>query len=572
MKQHLLPRRLIAAVCAAALAAMCVLPVRAADAPLAKEENIYVNLDASGTVKAAYAVSCFEAEAGQTITDHGYYTAVRAMTTTDPVLYENGVVTITPAESGKIYYEGTMADVTLPWKISIRYFLDGKEIPPEELGGASGALEIRISVCKNEDCAGDFFEKYALQSSVTLDTALAQNIEAPGATIANVGSDKQLTYILLPGQNSELSIRADVTNFAMPAISINGVRLNLNLEVDGESLTGLMEQLQNGAVQLDDGTAALDAGIRQVQAGLDTLNGQSSALTAGSAQVRSALNQMQAALNGISASADELDALLDASGQIKDGIARLDEGAAQLEQQVSFEAYKSILLENGLDLDLVQNGNAQAIQQLEELKKFLPCCLKESVENIILLLRGSSANIDATQLYLDTVNSGLKALHAGTAELNEKYALFDAGVNQLAHVLTDMLQNLAVLADAVNTLASEYGALDDGVNAYTNGVAQLVSGTKQLAGGSAQLLAGTGELRASTQSLDLGEQLNGLLDSLSGEAGAESFLSAQNTAVTSVQFVMQTAAIQRPAAPPAPEPEPVRLTFWQKLLRLFGLY
>lgn len=572
MKQLFLPRRLTAAVCAATLAAACALPAGAAGAALPKEENIYANLDASGAVQAVYAVSHFDAAAGQTITDHGDYTAVRPMTTTDPVQYENGVVTITPAEGGKIYYEGTLADTTLPWTIRLRYFLDGKEVRPEELGGASGALELQLSVRRNEACPGDFFEKYALQATVTLDTAVAQSIEAPGATMANVGSAKQLTYILLPGQDSDLSIRAEVTDFEMPAISINGVRLNLNLEVDGQSLTGLMDQLQTGAVQLNDGAAALDEGIRQVQAGLDTLNGQSSALTGGSAQVRSALNQMQAALNGISGSTDELEALLTASAQIRDGIARLDEGAAQLESQVSFEAYKAILLENGLDLDLVQDGNAQAMEQLEQLKKFLPCCLKEQVENIILLLRGSSANIDATRLYLDTVNAGLQTLHTGTAELNENYALFDAGVNRLGSVLTGMLQNLAVLTDAVNTLANEYGALDDGVNAYTGGVARLVSGTKQLAAGSAQLLAGTGELRGSTENLDLGDSLNSLLGSLAGETETRSFLSAENENVTGVQFVMQTAAIRRPAAPAQPEPQPVKLTFWQKLLRLFGLY
>lgn len=572
MKQHLLPRRLTAAVCAAVLAAACVLPAGAAGTSLPKEENIYANLTASGAVKAVYAVSHFDAAAGQTITDHGDYTAVRPMTTTDPVQYENGVVTITPAAGGKIYYEGTLTDTTLPWDIQLRYFLDGREVLPGELGGASGALEIQLSVRRNEACSGDFFENYALQATVTLDTALARNIEAPGATLANVGSNKQLTYILLPGQDTDLTIRADVTDFAMPAISINGVRLNLNLEVDGESLTGLMGQLQTGAVQLDDGAAALDEGIRQVQAGLDLLNSQSSALTGGSAQVRSALNQMQAALNGISGSTEELNTLLSASTQIKDGIGRLNEGAAQLEQQVSFAAYKAILLENGLDLDLVQDGNAQAMEQLEQLKNFLPCFLKEQVENIILLLRGSSANIDATQLYLDTVNEGLQTLHAGTAELEQNYALFDAGVNQLGSVLTGMLQNLAVLTDAVNTLANEYGSLDDGVNAYTGGVAQLVSGTKQLASGSAQLLAGTGELRSSTGSLDLGDSLNSLLGSLSGEAEVQSFLSTENENVTGVQFVLQTEAVQRPAAPVEPEPQPVKLTFWQKLLRLFGLY
>lgn len=92
---------------------------------------------------------------------------------------------------------------------------------------------------------------------------------------------------------------------------------------------------------------------------------------------------MQTALNGISASTDELNTLLDASTQIRDGIARLDEGAAQLEQQVSFEAYKAILKENGLDLDVVKESNAKAIQQLQGMVWMMP-----QFKDVILLLQG----------------------------------------------------------------------------------------------------------------------------------------------------------------------------------------
>ena len=166
------------------------------------------------------------------------------------------------------------------------------------------------------------------------------------------------------------------------------VRLNLNLDLGDMDLTGMLEQLQSGSAQLDDGANALADGIAQVQAGIDTLNGNSGALTGGSARVRAALTQMQTALNGISASTDELNTLLDASTQIRDGIARLDEGAAQLEQQVSFEAYKAILKENGLDLDVVKDGNAKAIQQLQGMVWMMP-----QLKDVILLLQGSTANI-----------------------------------------------------------------------------------------------------------------------------------------------------------------------------------
>ena len=51
-----------------------------------------------------------------------------------------------------------------------------------------------------------------------------------------------------------------------------------------------------------------------------------------------------------------------------------------------------------------------------------------------------------------------------------------------------------------------------------------------------------------------------------------SFVSEKNTAVDSVQFVIKTAAIERAEAAPTPVVAEAPLNFWQKLLRLFGLY
>ena len=566
MKQHFV-RRVSALALAGCLLVGSSLPAFAA-ASTAKEEVIYANLTASGEVTGVYAVNSFAVQAGDTVTDHGSYTAVRNMTTNDAVSQSGDTITVNVTEDGKLYYEGTMdAATALPWVVKLTYTLDGQEISPDELGGKSGALAIRLQVSRDPDCTGDFFDKYALQVTMSLDTDLARNIEAPGATVANVGSKKQLSYILLPGADSDVTVNADVTDFVMDAVSLNGVRLNLNLDLGDVDLTGMLDQLQNGSVQLDDGANALADGIAQVQAGIDTLNGNSGALTGGSAQVRAALTQMQTALNGISASTDELNTLLDASTQIKNGIAQLDEGAAQLEQQVSFDAYKAILKENGLDLDVVKDGNAKAIAQLEQLSKLMP-----QLKDVILLLQGSTANIDAMQTYLDTVNGGIAQLHEGSSTLNSSYGEFDAGVQQLAGVLTGMLGNLSVLTDDVNQLASQYAKLDDGLNAYTGGVAQLKAGVAQLAEGAAQLTGGTGELRDNVSGIDMGDELDSLLASLSGSGEAVSFTSAENTDVSAVQFALQTTAITAPEPAAEPEAEPVVLNFWQKLLKLFGLY
>lgn len=505
MKQKIV-RRASALVLAGCLLAGAALPALAASA---KEEVIYANLDASGTVTGVYAVNSFAVQAGDTVTDHGSYTAVRNMTTTDPLEHSGDTITATMAQDGKLYYEGTMDTATaLPWLVKLTYTLDRAEIAPEELGGKSGALTIRLQVSRNPDCTGDFFDQYALQVTMTLDTDRAQNIVADGATMANVGSNKQLSYILLPGSDSDVTVTADVTDFAMNAISLNGVKLRLNLDLDGADLTGMLDRLQSGSVQLDDGANAL-----------------------------------------------------------ADGIAQLDAGAAQLDEQVSYDAYKAILKENGLDLDQLKDGNAKAMEQLEQLARVMP-----QLKDVILLLKGSSANIDAMETYLNTVHDGVAQLHAGSSTLNSQYGQFDAGVRQLANALTGMLGNLSVLTDGVNQLASQYGQLDSGLNAYTDGVAQLKAGVQQLTDGAAQLTAGTGELRSNVSGIDMGDQLDSLLAGLNSSSEVESFTSAENTDVSAVQFALQTVAIEAPAPAAEPEAAPVALTFWQKLLKLFGLY
>ena len=70
----------------------------------------------------------------------------------------------------------------------------------------------------------------------------------------------------------------------------------------------------------------------------------------------------------------------------------------------------------------------------------------------------------------------------------------------------------------------------------------------------------------------MGDQLDSLLAGLNGSSKVESFTSAENTDVSAVQFALQTVAIEAPAPAAEPEAAPVALTFWQKLLKLFGMY
>ena len=575
MKSASFARRAAAAVLAAAVLCASALPAFAegeqAENTASKEEVIYGKLAPDGTVQSIYAVNHFEATAGDPITDYGSYTAVRNMTTTDPLTQGDGTVSLTPSADGSVYYEGTMDPSTpLPWLIEVHYILDGTEVEPEDLAGRSGALIIRIDVNPNPDCSGDWFNQYALQTTVTLDTAHADNIRADGGTIASVGSEKQIVFTLLPGQTSEVEVAADVTDFTMPAITFNGVQLQLKLNIDGVSLTNRLNQLTTGTGQLDEGTAAVSEGITALQQGLTMLSQQSGLLTTGSSAINSALSQLQSAVSGISASNDQLSALLTASSQIGDGLAQLDDGVAQLDNQVNYEAFKEILAQNGLDLDTLTQGNQQAIAMLQNLT-CLPV-VGDQISQIILLLQGNTALSSAVQMYLDTVSSGIGALRQGTSAVREGYDAFDQGIQAMATALNGMLQNMALLSDAVTTLATQYSTFDTGVNAYTQGVDQILAGTQQLGAASALLVSGAHQLYTQTSSLHLDEQLSGLLNALSGAQTPVSFTSSQNTGVTALQFALQTQPIELPVDQTAQDQPAKEMSFWDKLLNLFGLY
>ena len=231
-------------------------PVFAEAEPSEKEEVIYIMTDAFGNVTDMEAVNVFS---GGDITDYGDYSAVKILNTTDRITQEGDQITFSSG-SDKVYYQGTMKNTAIPWNIYIRYFMDGEEYSAEDIAGKSSALKIHFTVTKNENCKGSFYEDYALQASFTFDT----DIVGSGATIANVGSDKQLTYTIPPDKGIDTVIKADVTDFEMDSAAINGVRLNMNINVDDSELTDKVKELVSAVADLNDGASEVRGGTGEL--------------------------------------------------------------------------------------------------------------------------------------------------------------------------------------------------------------------------------------------------------------------------------------------------------------------
>ncbi|MDR0424358.1 MAG: hypothetical protein LBH39_02690 [Clostridiales Family XIII bacterium] len=421
-----------------------------AAAPSEKEEVVYAILGHDGAVRSIAAVNILTPEGGR-ILDYGEFASVRNMTTND-VLNVSGGMIAAKTDASKLYYEGQMQGVELPWDINIEYSLDGKKMPAEKVAGKSGKLKIDISVGRNEKSAGPFFESHAVQLTLTLDTANCTGIIAEGATEANVGAKKQFTYTIMPGKGRQASVYADVTDFEMAALTINAGRLSFDIDIDDSELRdkvnelaggtaavadgaqeleeGLVElrrslggsftdgvgrlangsaelrdgldTLGDGARRLDDGVASLKSGtesmdgavsemhsgIIQMSLALDELYDSSPKLTEGSTSIREAISKIRSALAQADPSTERLKELLDASAAIGAGIGDISNALRLLSAQVSFSAYKAAMQERGLDVEMLRAADAELAAAIESQAQSLLEQVDRIEELIVGLLNG----------------------------------------------------------------------------------------------------------------------------------------------------------------------------------------
>ena len=429
-----------------ALTGLCVInqgvmPIAAAKEPTEKEEVVYGMLDGDGTVNGVYVVNSFT---DKNIVDYGTYTNLRNLTTTDEMKTDGDKITI-ETEADKLYYQGNLESTDIPWNIQIQYFIDGTEYTAEEIAGMDGELKIQIHVTQNDACADNFWKGYALQATLAFDSQKCTNITADGATIANVGSKKQLSYIILPGKGADLSITANVQDFEMDEIQINGTKLSLDLEVENESLTSQIEEikdavsslndgagelkdgaeefttgtknmydgtidLQDGASSLTSGTKSLQEGIEKVQTALDTLNGKSETLTNGSGEVLKALTTIQNSLKNVSMESKDLAALSEASTKIHEGIGSLTAGLGKIES--SIQAYYDSLEKAGLtDINDYVSQHKQMIAALnitDTQRKIYGAYTSSGTQGVMQALKElvDAGNGEAAALYKAYIQAG----------------------------------------------------------------------------------------------------------------------------------------------------------------------
>ena len=563
------------------------------------EEVVYGLMDHDGSVKSVYVVNCFSG--GGSIEDYGDYSEVRNMTTAE-ALSLNGDSVTASTSADRLYYQGTLKSKDLPWVFAIRYSLDGKEVSAGELAGRSGALAIDISVKQNPSVNPVFYENYMLQISLTLDTQKCENIRAGNATIASAGRNKVVAFTVLPGRNARFSVTADVRDFSMSSIEITGMPFSMPINLpDTGGLTGdltrlsdAVDELKNGAASLSDGISQTYAGAKKladgsesVAGGLKELSGSAEQMKSASAQIEAALSDIAASLNGQGAegfSIAGIDELPGALRQLADGLKEVTAGMEAL--KTSYAAAYAALdgsiasipdaevdpapLYAALSGDRALTGALDALMAYYAAAKTVKgtyAATKEAFAAVESSLAALSASVGTVSESLDQIADGMEQALSGNEAVAQLRQLKD-GLTQLSSQYSQFHAGLAAYLNGVQALNNGYGKVHAGIQSLKGGMGQLNEGAKELA-------SGTGELHEAVADLpdELQEEIDGMMQDYDRPDFAPlSFTSEKNASVSAVQFVLKTSPIEPPKPQQSVAAQPVRLTFWQKLLRLFGLY
>jgi len=534
------------------------------------------------------------------ITDYGDYNEVSNMTSSEKLNISGDRITVNTADD-KFYYQGTLQSKALPWNIDIRYELDSKEISAPELAGKAGALKIEISVTQNKAVNPVFYENYMLQISLTLNTDKCTDIISPNATIASAGKNKVIAHSVLPGKDANISVSADVEDFAMSSIEIAAIPLAMMIEMpDTENLTKDMTSLSDAVSNLNEGVKKLSEGITKSSSGaselsvgssdfsdgLSELSANSEGLLNASAQINAALINISEALNQSigEINLSDINALPGGLNQLADGLTNINGGIQQLKNGFA-SAYSALdsAMSSIPDTEIDPSGLYAAVSGNNALKNTVDQLMayyssskrvKGTYDEVKIAFASVSGNLDKMSSSINTIEetlSGLsteieqvindmditgkiKQLQEGLFEVANNYSLFDAGLGEYV--------------GGVKSLAEGYGEINEGLKSLASGIGELDTGATFLNEGTSKL---------NDAVADLPKRIEFEIDEIISQYDKSdftpvSFVSEKNTNVTAVQFVMKTDPIEVIEILESAETVPVKLTFWQKLLKLFGLY
>lgn len=317
-----------------------------------KDESVYLISDANGNVNKTIVVDHLKnKDKKDTLEDASNLSDIENVKGKEKFTQSGDKLTW-QAGGKDIYYQGT-ATAEPPVTQKVTYYLDGKEISPEDLAGKSGKVKIRFDYTNTtsytETVNG---EKQTVSVPFAAVTGLVlgdgfENIEVTNGKAEVSDSSSVVLGYALPGLKDSLGIKdgdldgdvnipeymemtADVKNFSMPAAMTFVVNASDYVSTDGidtSDLDDMINDLKDASTKLQDGSKTLAEGTDTLSDGLSTLQSKLGTFASGVGTLQSGLKTYT---DGVSTLSGGLNTLGNSTGALVSGADKLNSGAGQL--------------------------------------------------------------------------------------------------------------------------------------------------------------------------------------------------------------------------------------------------
>ena len=325
-----------------------------------KEETVYVIADANGnptrTIVSAWLKNPEEAD---TITDRSTLTGIENVKGSETYTTDANGDLVWQADGNDIYYQGS-SDAPLPITANITYTLDGVDVTPELLEGATGHLVMTFHYINHTAAervvngkSVTLYQPFAVVSGAMLDNSKVSNVEVTNGKVINSGDQTIVVGLAMPGLKESLgldeledsdgnpvdidvpesvTIEADVTDFSLLTtitIAENTLLDELDLEdvKTFDDLQEAMDEMTDASTELVDGTEELYDGAGDLKDGTNELADGAKALDDGAGDLKDGTKELA---DGASTLKDGTSELADGTGDLADGASALNTGAGQL--------------------------------------------------------------------------------------------------------------------------------------------------------------------------------------------------------------------------------------------------
>lgn len=461
-----------------------------------KSETVYVTVEGNEIKDKSVSV-WLNSDKNIKANDKSNLKNVKDLKTDKELKSENGYLKLDENKKD-IYYKGD-TDKKLPVDVSVKYFLDGKEMKASELEGKSGHLKIVITSKNNryeaktiDGQSRNVYSPYVVVAAMTFDDEKVENVTSDDIKVVKDGKNEIVTTVMTPGMKQnlrgivedknldkfkdEVSVEMDIKDYK--PVEIYSVITNeffqekKNIDSLDKLQNGVKElqdnsqKLVDASVKLSEGQDKLNSGISQMQTGVTKLH-------SGSQKLASSTQQMQGKFSGIQSKV----------GPIQGYVAQMNDG--------------SLKLYNGI------SDYTAAVAKIKE----NTAKIKEGSEK---LAKGATDLDNGVGKLKDATSQ----LRAGTENMKEMTAQKD-----------QLLEKSSQLSNGLNGLAGSYGQLADTVEQISGKSQQLKDSSAQFNEKLQQVaqLAGSADGSASAEKI-----ARGLESSAEGLNNAIQQLQAKN--------------------------------------------